>query len=73
MTSLDEMVTAIDGLKDGNASGGDGIPAELWQHEGNNLFSRLHKLNTNAWEVGSVPQAWKPSTKKLIEQTVGSI
>ena len=23
------------------------------------MFSRLHQLITNAWEVGSVPQAWK--------------
>ena len=24
-----------------------------------NLFSRMHQLITNAWEVGSVPQTWK--------------
>ncbi|KAK2176302.1 hypothetical protein NP493_672g01002 [Ridgeia piscesae] len=41
------------------APGGDGIPAEVWKHGGDNLFSRLHQLITNAWEVGSVPQAWK--------------
>ena len=59
-TSLDEIPTtdevarAIAGLKDGY-----GIPAEVWKHGGDNLFSRLHQLITNAWEVGSVPQAWK--------------
>ncbi|KAK2186253.1 hypothetical protein NP493_207g00008 [Ridgeia piscesae] len=66
-TSLDEIptmaeiVTAIAGLKDGKAPVGDGIPVEVWKHGGDNLFSRLHQLITNAWEKGSVPQAWKDS------------
>ena len=50
------MARAIAGLKDGKAPGRGGIPAEVWNHGGNNLFSRLHQLTTNAWEVGSVPQ-----------------
>ena len=54
---MDEMVRAIAGLKDGKAPGG--IPAEVWMHGGDNLFSRLHQLFTNAWEVSSVPRAWK--------------
>ena len=57
--TMDEMAKAIAGMKDGKAPGGDGIPAEVWKHGGDNLFSRLHQLITNAWEVGSVPQAWK--------------
>ncbi|KAK2179515.1 hypothetical protein NP493_484g03033 [Ridgeia piscesae] len=57
--AMDEMARAIAGLKDGKAPGGDGIPAEVWNHGGDNLFSRLHKLITNVWEVGYVPQAWK--------------
>ncbi|KAK2187165.1 hypothetical protein NP493_173g03032 [Ridgeia piscesae] len=67
-TSLDEIPTmaemarAIAGLKDGEAPGGDGIPAEVWKHGGDNLFSRLHQLITKAWEVGSVPQAWKDTS-----------
>ncbi|KAK2188888.1 hypothetical protein NP493_120g00036 [Ridgeia piscesae] len=67
-TSLDEsptmaeMARAIAGLKDGKARGGDGIPAEVWKHGGDNLFSRLRQLLTNAWEVGSVPQAWKDAS-----------
>ncbi|KAK2172804.1 hypothetical protein NP493_928g01031 [Ridgeia piscesae] len=67
-TSLDdiptmaEMARAITGLQDGKASGGDGIPAEVWKHGGDNLFSRLHQLITNAWEVGSVPQSWKDAS-----------
>ena len=60
--TMDEMARAIAGLKDGKAPGGDGIPAEVWKHGGDNLFSRLHQLITNAWEMGSVPQAWKDAS-----------
>ena len=59
---MDEMARAIACLKDGKAPGGDGIPAEVWKHGGENLFSRLHQLINNAWEVGSVPQAWKDAS-----------
>ena len=48
--TMDEKARAIAGLKDGKAPGGD------------NLFSRLHQLITNAWEMGSVPQAWKDAS-----------
>ena len=60
--TMDEMARAIASLKDGKAPGGDGIPAEVWKHGGDNLFSRLHQLITNAWEMGSVPQAWKDAS-----------
>ena len=54
--TMAEMSRAIPGLEDGKAPGG-GIPAEVWNHRRDNLFSRLHQLITNACEVGSVPQA----------------
>ena len=57
--TMDEMARAIAGLKDDKVHGGDGIPAEVWKHGRDNLFSRLYQLVTNAWEVGSVPQAMK--------------
>ena len=60
--TMEEMARAIAGLKDDKAPGGDGIPAEVWKHAGDNLFSRLHQLITNAWEMGSVPQAWKDAS-----------
>ena len=60
--TMDEMARAIAGLKDGKAPGGDGIPAEVWKHGGDNLFSNLHQLITNAWDVGFVSQAWKDAS-----------
>ena len=60
--TMDEMARASACLKYGKAPGGDGIPAEVWKQGGDNLFSRLHQLITNAWEVGSVPQAWKDAS-----------
>ena len=37
--TMDEMARAIAGLKDGKSPGGDGIPAKVWKHGENNLFS----------------------------------
>ena len=57
--TMDEMVRAITGLKDGKAPGGDGIPAEVWKYGGANLSNRLHRWIIKVWEEGHVPQAWK--------------
>ena len=57
-----EMARAIAGLKDGKLPGGDGIPVKVWKHGADNLFSRLHQLITNVWEVVSVPEAWKDAS-----------
>ena len=57
--TMDEMVRAIKGLKDGKAPGGDGIPAEIWKHGGSNLSNRIHRWIIKVWEEGHVPQAWK--------------
>ena len=54
-----DMARAIAGLKDDKVPAGDGITAEIWKHGGDNLFSRLHSLTTNAWEVGYVPKTNK--------------
>ena len=59
--TMDEMARTIAGLKDGKAPGGDGIPAEVWKHGGDCLFSR-YQIITNTREVGSVPQAWKDAS-----------
>ena len=55
--TMDEMVRAIKGLKDGKAPGGDGIPAEVWKYRGANLSNRLHRWIIKVWEEGHVPQA----------------
>ena len=39
-TILDEIATMTEMAR---APGEDGIPAEVWKHGGNNLFSRLHQ------------------------------
>ena len=58
--TMDEMVRAIKGLKDGKAPGGDGIPAEVWKYGGGaNLSNRQHRWIIKVWEEGHVPQAWK--------------
>ena len=57
--TIDEMARTIVSLKDCKAPGGDRIPAEVWNHEGDNVFSGLHQLITKASEVGYAPQAWK--------------
>ena len=45
---MDEMARAVASLKDDKAPGGDGIPAEVWKHGGNNLINRLHQLITKS-------------------------
>ena len=74
-TSLDDVVRAIKGLKDGKSPGGDGIPAEVWKYGGANLSNRLHRWVIKIWEEGHVPQAWKHANivtiyKKETDQNV---
>ena len=55
--TMDEMVRAIEGLKDGKTHGGDGIPVEVWKYGVDNLSNRLHRWIIKIWEEGHVPQA----------------
>ena len=59
---MDDMARAIAGLTAGKAPGVDGIPAEVWKQRGDNLFSRLHQVITNAWEVCYVSEGWKDAS-----------
>ena len=54
---MDEMVRAMKGPKDGKATGGDGIPAEVWKYWGAKMSNRLHRWITQIWEKGHVPLA----------------
>ena len=64
--TMDEMVRAVEGLKDGKAPGGGGIPAEVLKYGGSNLSNRLHRWIIKVWEEGHVPQAWKITNKVTI-------
>ena len=43
--TIDEMASAIAGLKDGKAPGGDGIPAEVWKHGGDDSLQQTAATN----------------------------
>ena len=48
ISTMAEMTRAIACLEDGKAPVEDGIPADVRKHGGDNLYSRLHQLITNA-------------------------
>ena len=43
-------------LKVGKSPGIDGIPAEVYQHEGEAVVDKLQDLFTNCWEKGTLPE-----------------
>jgi len=45
------------GLKNNKAAGPDGLPSEVFKHDGYHLLHRLHRFITSA--NGCVPQQWK--------------
>ena len=57
--TMEEMVRAINGLKEGKAPDGDGIPTKVWKYGRANLSNRLHRWIFKIWEEGHIPQAWK--------------
>ena len=65
MTDLDrvptreELVTAIDKMKNGKAPGRDGIPAEIFKYGGELLTNRLYQLIVMSWQEGIIPQGFK--------------
>ena len=54
--SIDELSKAIDRLPSGKALGKDGILAEVIKSSKSTLLVPLHKLLTQCWKEGSVPQ-----------------
>ena len=52
----EEIKKATMQLKVDKSSGIDDIPAEVYQHGGEAVLSKLQDLFTNCWEKGSLPQ-----------------
>ena len=59
--SINELTKAIDRLPSGKAPGKDGILAEVIKSSKSSLLVPLHKLLTQCWKEGSVPQDMKDS------------
>jgi len=56
--SLDEVVAAIGGLKNNNAPGLDGLPAELFKTGCDELKATLHQLIVRVWTEEELPEEW---------------
>jgi hypothetical protein len=56
--SLDEVVTAIGGLKNNKAPGLDGLPAELFKTGCDELHAKLHQLIVRVWTEEKLPDEW---------------
>ena len=59
--SIEELSKAIDRLPSGKAQGKDSIPAEVIKSSKSTLLVPLHKLLTQCWKEGSVPQDMRES------------
>lgn len=57
--TIEELSKAVDKLPSGKATGKDGIPAEIIKSGKSSLLVPLHKLLTQCWNKGSVPQDLK--------------
>lgn len=57
--TVEEIKTAIRQIKPGKSPGSEGIPAEIYQHGGEVVVSRLQDLFTSCWEQGILPQDLK--------------
>lgn len=56
--TLDEVITAINQLKNGKAPGEDNLPAELFKEGGRTLWCKIHILLTHVWEQETLPEDW---------------
>jgi hypothetical protein len=59
--SEEEVLRAVDKLRNSKAPGPDMIPAELLKVLEKELIKRLHKIIEAAWETERLPHAWKTS------------
>ena len=61
-----EVKRALGSITMNKASGGDGIPAELFQILKDNAVKVLHSLGQQIWKTQQWPQDWKRSVFILI-------
>ena len=53
---IEEVRRALKNMKCNKASGGDGIPAEVYKHGGTTLVRHLHRIFMKIWKNEEVPQ-----------------
>ena len=56
-----EVKWALGSITTNNASGGDGIPVELFQILKDDAVEVLHSICQQIWEIQQQPQDWKRS------------
>ena len=66
---IEEVCSAVKQMKCKKASGGDGIPAEVYKHGGTNLVHHLHRLFLKIWDNQEVPQQLKDASIVTIFKT----
>ena len=59
---IEEVRKAVKQMKCNKASGGDGIPAEVYKHGGAALVRHLHRLFLKIWKNEEVPQELKDAS-----------
>ena len=59
---IEEVRKAVKQMKCSKASGGDGIPAEMYKHGGTTLVHHLHRLFLKIWDNEEVPQELKDAS-----------
>ena len=57
--SKSEIRTANQALKDGKATGPDGVPAEAMKGDLSKSVDILHRLFARIWEEESIPEEWR--------------
>ena len=71
--SIKEFSKAIDRLPSGKTPGKDGIPAEVIKSSRSTLLVPLHKLLTQFWKEGSVPQEMRDSNIITLYKNKGNL
>lgn len=57
--TLDEVSHAIRVLKNGKASGCDGMTPELIKHGGPPMVTQIHNICVEVWKTNCFPESWK--------------